>query len=430
MRRRPSSKLLIALFSLMLTSAACDSDETGSAGADRKDAGADTQVDDAALDAASSQDAVEDTAGEPDPGDATSEPDAAEPNDTSSEPDTGADTLEDATPSDDAGLDADPTDVAADTRDACGTGISQTCAFPASASTCAQGDWGASSFIDTFVLEDNGTCCFDLDGDGTKDSSLARLKPIVEQLTGFDFNEIIRVQIESGELNYLFTYSGWTNPVNDSQAQLDVVFGNSTSTWNEKITGNGAFQVDPSSLDDAGEPISQLAPADVCDSALRVRGGVAPLRVPIGTELIQVALQDVRISTDVIAPTDLSAGGRVALTNGELGGWISLTDIFEGLNGVANACGCLQKDVFVQQGTSWSCVANQADQSSCANDPGAPVFCQQFLSQPAICGLAASTIERYADLDKFPAGQPDNNNDALSVGATFSGKGAALSSPR
>jgi hypothetical protein len=420
MFRRTGSFFLIAL--LAFTLAACGGDdETGSNNANNGQT-QDTGVMDTGSneDTTSEQDAAEDTTDPSDAQDDTSSQDASDDDATAEDAteDTTADTMEDA---------ADTTDDDADTRGVCGTGNDQTCAYPSGSSTCDQGDWGAGSYISDFTLEDDGTCCFDLDGDGNVDSGLARLKSTIRTLTGFEFNEIIRAQIESGGLTYLFTYSDWTNPVNDPEANLDVIFGTSSSTWAQRQGGNGQFMVTSNSVDANGDPLSQLEPADVCASKISVDGGQAPLRVPIGSELIEVTLRDVRLEADVEPPTDLSAAGRVGLSNGELGGWITLADIFGGLNGVAQACDCLQKDVFVQDSSgAWSCASTNTDQNACATDPNTPTFCAEFLSRPAECGLAARVLVNNADYDGLPEGNPDGTNDSFTIGAKFTAAGAEL----
>lgn len=422
MLSRTKSCILAGLLALALCLSGCGSDETGGNNANNGQT-QDTGVQDAS-DTSGEQDTTEQEDGGEE--DATSDASDTEEQDTTTEDaadDTSAQDAADDATSEDA---TDTADEDVDTRGACGTGTDQSCAYPATSSTCDQGDWGAGSFINTFTLENDGDCCYDFDGDGNDDSGLARLKSIIKTLTGFEFNEIIRIQIESGGLTYLFTYSDWSNPVNDPDANLDVVFGTSTSTWTEKQNDNGVFTVTANSVDANGDPLSQLDTADVCSSHITVRGGQAPLRVPIGSELIEVTLNDVHLDADVVAPTDLSASGRVGLENGELGGWITLDDIFGGLNGVAQACDCLQKDVFVRESGSWTCVAEQADQDDCATDPNAPAFCQDFLSRPAECGLAATTLERNADFDGQPVGNPDGTLDSYTVGAKFTATGAEL----
>ncbi|MGM0557565.1 MAG: hypothetical protein ACQEVA_14365 [Myxococcota bacterium] len=420
MFRRTGNIFLIGLLALTLT--ACSGDEeTGGNNANNgggEDAGAMDASDDE--DAAGEQDAAEDTSDPSDTRDDTAAEDASDATTEDSVDDTSDDVSGDDAVDDDAGEDVD-------TRGACGTGSDQTCAFPAGSSTCDQGDWGAGSFVSTFTLEDDGDCCFDLDGDpdADLDSGLARLKSTIRLISGFEFNEIIRAQIASGGLTYLFTYSNWSNPTNDPESTLDVVFGNSSSTETQKQNGNGIFTVTADSVDANGEPLSQLAPADVCDGHMSIDGGQAPLRVPIGSELIEVTLRDVRLEADVVPPTDLSAGGKVGLANGELGGWITLADIFGGLNDVAQACDCLQKDVFIEDSSgTWTCESTADDETACAN---APAFCSDFLSNKAYCDLAATTLVNNADYDGLPEGNPDGTNDSYTIGAKFTAVGGEIS---
>lgn len=411
--------LLVALLSL----AACGEDDTGGNNANNgnngqgQDAGGQDVSDTTGGGDTSSDDASDDTTTEDDAQDDTSTQDTVED---TAEDATGEDAVDDAT-SDDA-MDTMQDDV--DTRGACGAGSDQTCAYPAGASTCSQGPWGAGSFISTFEIQEDGDCCYDFDNDGSNDSGIERLDTLLESAAGFTFNELIRIQIESGGLSYLVTYSDWSNPVNDPESQMDIVFGNSTSTFTEKQNGNGVFTVTAASLDANGDPISDLQPMDVCDSHVTVRGGSAPLKVPIGSNLVTLNLNDVRLDADVVAPTDLSAGGKVGLSNGELGGWVTVDEVFGALNTISQTCPCLQKDVFEKSGGAWSCTADSTDQSNCT---GAAQVCDEFVSEPAICGLAAQTISSQADYDALPEGNPDGSLDSFTVGAKFTATGAELS---
>lgn len=393
---------------------ACSDDGTG--GTETRDTGTISDASDIASDTES------DTGGDADSGDDVG-PEDVGPQDTGS----------DATDATDVADAADTTD-ATDTADS-GTGQVDAghsgCSFPADPDAgCdpeAYGDYGPASFLNEFVVKESGECCTDFDNDGATDSALGDLAGQIESILGVPFNDIIAFQIESGSLIYLFEYGYWSDSVSDPSVDFAMLFGQDTDAdFGPNLAGNGDFNIDPASLDANNDPKSTFASASVNNGRLVATGGTTPLVLPVGTDLIETVVEQVRVEADVLQGADLQAGGRVGLGNGEISGLVTLQELYGSLNAVARNCSCITSDpVFAETSTdTWECMSTQADQAACENDPNASQMCK-VLATPTGTESCFS-IEFFVNGSADISTDADAAKEALSLGATFEAVGAHI----
>jgi hypothetical protein len=385
-------------------SSTVDADDDGGPGT--SDVGPDTEPETGGTPDGGPADTGEDA---PDPGDVGDAGDG----DTGSAGDTGADATDTA--------DAGPVDAG-----------HSGCSYPPTDSTCPDGDYGPASFVSEFVIKRSGECCHDFDADNSDDSALGDLAANLETLLQVNFNDLIDAQIQNGLLVYLFEYAYWSDETDDPALEFSFLFGQDESPdFSDNLAGTGDFLVDPASLDSNGDPKSSFPQASVVGGRLSVANGTAPLVLPVGAELVEVVVENVRISADVTPGADLEAGGRVALTNGELSGTVSLDEMFGALNTVAEACSCISQSthpVFVEEvnnGTpNWVCTSTDQDNSSCQNDSSATQMCQTLADNESAfgCSYVAQVIDSQADLDL----DQDQHEDAYSLGAEFEAVGASI----
>jgi hypothetical protein len=413
--RRPLSITIVFFAALALLFAgpvACSDDGSGGGGGESQDTGITEDVSGGAEDT--------DT-----PDANTNTPDAGE--DTSSEPnDAGTDAADSS-----GGSDVADTGGGEDTGSA--TAGHSGCTHPAQDDAgCAAedfGDHGPGTFLNEFRIEGGGVCCRDFDGDQTVDSALGDLIGSISGILQInDFNEdIIAPQVASGDIVFLFEYAYWSDPVEDPALEFNLMFGQDTDAdFAPNMAGTGDFLINPTSLDSNGDPKSSFPSASVSNGHLRVPSGSAPLVLPVGTDLVETRVDDLRIDADVVGGTaDLHTSGRVELTDGEISGVVTLEQMFSSLNTVAASCGCFSTTaVFVESSPdSWTCEATQADKTACS---GVSSMCET-LSTPTgdgfvNCGSIANLISDAADVNL----DDDAPEEALSLGATFNGVGASI----
>ncbi len=408
MRTTPKLAALIAIFLVTAALAGCSNDQAG--GKHKTDAGLTPDASDVSPQADAGEDAPADAAAD------------TAPEDTGVAPDGGA--AMDASDVSDAGTDTADVGVDSGLADAGHSG----CTFPADPDAgcpvADQGLYGPASFISQFVVKKSGECCADLDGDGTLDSAVGDLAASMQSMMGVPFNDIIAAEIQHGMLIYLLEYAYWDDPANDGALQLDLVFGQDESPdFTDNLAGTGNFLIDSTTLDAQGHPLSDFDVASVTNGRLSVTGGNAPLVLPVGADLVEIGVQQLSLQADVDSSADLTSNGRVALSNGQLSGVITLDEMFSALNTVAQGCSCISSDpLFTEQSPdSYTCSPAASEKQACDSDPSASDMCKTLASKSG-CTTVAAVMTQSADLDL----NSDPGNDALSLGATFEAVGASI----
>ncbi len=398
---------LTVLIAMMLFSiSACSSDETGQTNNNQSDVSSQADAD------GTSTDLDGNTLIDADPGDVP----MGTGNDT--------DPTKDADPGQDTAPEPDAAEPDPDTYPAVEP---VACAFPSTEEGCATGDFGAATFLTEFKIVEDKSCCYDFNGNGKFDNFLGSLVGTMSSFSAFgDVNANIQTAINLGELVYMFEYSGLEHPEFDSDFKLTLFEGrDSDNDFAPNLLGAGDFEVLPHSYEVPGTPNWVFEKARVHNGELVATGGRLRIRFPGMLDEIVMILENVRVRAKVEqeaekAP-DLTAGGRVWLTQGELAGALNRDTLFSSLNDAAKGCECIQDvdAIYAYNSTkdSYKCAITSADAARCRT---ASAACQNLADQ-GVCGLLALQSNKV-DVDTDNDGKPD----AFSFGARFTGVGASI----
>lgn len=340
------------------------------------------------------------------------------------QPDTGGALDSGGTP--DVGPDPDTTtgepDVAPDVED-------YECFYPSADPNCAQGPFGPGSFITSLNIVSNRTCCFDYTGDGRNDNAIGVLLGQIQALPGMsDVNANIAFAINQGLLSYVFEFSNFANPFYDPSLNLRVLLGEDTDEFfADNLGGEGAFNVLPESFEEDGTtPKWAFDEARVNNGKLIASGGAIDLTFPGLIDEVAISLVDVHVRADVVDEAgkepDLTAGGRVWLSNGELAGVLLRDKLFESMNNAALGCDCIQDArplmySYNQDQDKYVCELTADDATRCNSASSA---CSD-LANRTICLFFAS-YSTNVDVDS----SGDGTNDGYSVGVRFESVGASI----
>lgn len=369
-------------------------------------------------------DAVSDT--QPDAGGTNNQPDAlpgtGDVGTDTTQPDTGGATDTGGAPDVAANPDAGPgeADVAPDVED-------YECFYPSNDPNCAQGPFGPGSFITDLTIVSNRTCCFDYTGNGQNDNAIGVLLGQLQVFTG-DVNANIAFAINQGLLSYVFEFSNFANPFYDPSLDLRVLLGEDTDDFfSNNLGGEGAFNVLPESFEaDGTTPKWAFDEARVNNGKLIASGGAIDLTFPGLIDGVAISLVDVHVRADVVDEAgkepDLTAGGRVWLSNGELAGVLLRDKLFESMNNAALNCDCIQDArplmySYNQDQDKYVCELTAADATRCSS---ASSECSN-LADRTICAFFAN-YSTNVDVDS----SGDGTNDGYSVGVRFQSVGASL----
>ena len=293
------------------------------------------------------------------------------------------------------------------------------CAFPTNDANCPQGPYGPASFMTSIIIPETATCCFDYNGDGVIDNKIGQLLATARNL-GFDVNNGVAQAIEAGELVNIFGFSNFGNAEYDPT--LDVVFLKGTDSdfdFAPNLLGLGDFYVLVESLNTQSQPKWTFGSARVRAGVLEAYDGEFDLDFPDLLDQVRIPVVQGRVKATVLPGAEFTAGGRVTLDEGELGGVVLRDEFFDSLNDASIACSCLSRAVYDRQPNGgYVCNSSASDANACA---GMSSGCQ-FLASSTYCGLLGTAISNAVDVDT----DGDNVPDSYSFGATFTGVGAKV----
>ncbi len=339
--------------------------------------------------------------------------------------DTKLDTDErDLGPETDAGTTDVSNDVIADVADMADVTVDpQACTFPTTDANCPQGPFGPGTFLTSVAIAEDNTCCFDFTGDNVLDNEIGEILGLLGGF-GINANQNIANAIQAGELVYLLEFLNWENEMNDPDFSINLYYGtDAVAPFDDNLLGMGDFLIDPISINQVTQkPKWGFQKASVTDGNLVASDGVLRLSFPGLLDAVRMEIVNANLTATVDPTADLSAGGRVALTNGELSGALLRTEFFASLNEAAALCACIGNPIFSPQGNgNYSCSLTNEQNASCS---ASPVQGCRFLGSRTNCTVLGNLGGR-ADVDTTG----DNSPDAFSFGARVEGKGAKIVEP-
>ncbi|MFU8804100.1 MAG: hypothetical protein ACNA8W_09855 [Bradymonadaceae bacterium] len=303
------------------------------------------------------------------------------------------------------------------------------CFYPSQDPECAQGPFGPGSFIEQLVIVNNRSCCYDYTGDGQNDNRIGTLLGQLQALPGMgNVNDNIAYVINQGLLSYVFEFSNFAHPLYDPSLDLKIVLGEDTDEFfADNLAGEGSFNVLPESFkEDGTTPKWEFEQARVQNGRLIASGGSIDLTFPGLLDDVAISLVDVhvraRVADEAGKEPDLTAGGRVWLTTGELAGILLRDKLFESMNNAAHSCECIQDArpvmySYDENQDKYNCELTDQDANRCSQ---AGAECAN-LGDKLICNFFAAYSENV-DVDS----SGDGTNDGYSVGVRFEAVGASL----
>lgn len=279
--------------------------------------------------------------------------------------------------------------------------------------------WGTASIIDTFaVASEEEPCCFDYNGDGAPDNALGGILGLLG-----DVNASIQEGIDSGSIVIALEHAGLTS---FDGGDFTVNFW--LASW-DGITaidpaGGNTIVIDPAAIDAGTQPQAYVPGAVLAGTDVTAGPGTIALSIDLLGAPISLTISGARISAQVnTAASSLENG--VALTDGKIGGYVKLEDLFTAVNAYAGTCTCLglpaQTDLITWDPATLtgSCATVSAvnleaceteGNSGCATLGG------------TMCGTLLNLAPGLADVDA----DKDGTEDSMSIGATFTAVGAKI----
>ena len=291
-------------------------------------------------------------------------------------------------------------------------------------------DFGDGTFIHTFTIPAvmSNPCCYDWGeisrdyialGTNEVDNALAMLAEAVADMD-FDLQALIDDAIMTGSFVALLEHRAL--PAADGDYNLVFFRGemDPVTSWTTASAGLGSFWVDALNfIDNTGEPTAKFGQATITAGQLEASDGTFDIAMPLtDNSVLVLPLQDVRISAD-IAP----GGNGVAMSGGELSGYVTVEDFFGSYNQVIDEmCSCLglSGDLFTEDQGEWSgdCVAGAAALCTLPEEEVCMTMGGTNLFNGEICAVVPFLMESMPDLDLD--GDP-TTFEALSAGLRFSG---------
>ncbi|MGM0559153.1 MAG: hypothetical protein ACQEVA_22400 [Myxococcota bacterium] len=275
-------------------------------------------------------------------------------------------------------------------------------------------------------------CCFDFDGDGENDNGLGGLLADFGSVLGLNLAEAnveLQTAIDEGSLIIVFEHQGLEDLTGD-EFEINFLLGELDGVASITTDGSATNPVliDPTSFDEGSYPQARIPDAELeSDGVVTAGPGNARLQLDLLGATIDLAIRQAQITTQVpdTPESDLADKG-VFLTEGKLGGFTTVADLFDALNTFTGNCECLgladgenlidydPNDPLNPETTS--CNEN-ADAGACE---GTDDTCFQIADN---CGLVVSVGPGLADLDT----DGDGAVDSISIGLEFTAAGADIS---
>lgn len=279
--------------------------------------------------------------------------------------------------------------------------------IPGTASPCCR-DWGAMS-------KDNVVA-----GSNKIDNALAGLASLLGPF-GIDVQDQLDYTVESGAFVGLVEHHD--HPVGDGTYNMAFFMGafEGITDFDRASGGLGTFTVLPESfVGGSGEPAVVFRRATVSGGHLTASGGHFEISLPLLDGVTLTApVDDVTIEADVD-----TTGGGIALTSGELSGYITQDSIFTAYNDLVNTqCACLglTGDIFTQgAGGDWSqhCVADAADLCLGFDEEICVAMGGTKLAEGGYCSTLFGFMPLLSDID---TDADPSKYEALSVGLRMQG---------
>lgn len=301
--------------------------------------------------------------------------------------------------------------------------VPQACTFPTTDANCPQGPYGPGTFLTSIVIAEDNSCCVDFTGDNVLDNEIGAILRLLGS-AGIDANQNIATAIQTGELVYLLEFLNWQNETNDPEFSINLYYGSDAMLpFDDNLLGMGSFLIDPISINIVTQkPKWGFPKASVSAGKLVASDGVLRLSFPGLLDAVRMEIVNANLTATVDPTANLSAGGGVVLTDGELSGALLRTEFFASLNEAAMLCQCIGETIFTPAANgNYDCSLTGVQADACQTSPESGC---RFLGNRTNCTVLGSLGSR-ADVDT----NGDNATDSFSFGARVQGTAAKIVVP-
>ncbi len=222
----------------------------------------------------------------------------------------------------------------------CAHVVIEDCLCPAGASACQswQGT-GVASWLSSLTVAAPSpapACCFDYTGDGVPDNRLGEVISNLASLTGHVPDLALYELVLTGDLTRLLTYDGLDSLAGDTVVGVTMHDGYSAADHDMRLGGEAWFS--------ALTSVAKTSPA-------LFSGAVDADGLEAGPAALTLPAVDLALGTTVLAPiAQARLAGAISLgdndagltiTDGRIGGVVSVTWLLDRLNDVLGGCDCL-----------------------------------------------------------------------------------------
>ena len=306
-------------------------------------------------------------------------------------------------------------------------------------------DWQPASVVNMLALiEDDGVCCYDYDGDGEQDNALGTLVSTLGAAAGgggdedlfAQANTAIQDNIDNGTIAVVLEHDGLTS-LDGGTFAVNFLLAEPDGFTKPDPTGNNTYKVNPASFEAGTYPLARSEGATL--EGGKVTAG--PGRIALALELLGIQLdlsvEAVYIEASADAANSALDGKGVALTGGKLAGLVKLQTVVDAVNKLGkDKCGCVAGldggDLIVVPGGNIQDLACKTglDGSACDSEDQFEGICKTLVENcnfvTIIPGLADIRSDRLGQTCSATAGA-DNPCDSISLAANFTAAGANIS---
>lgn len=279
-------------------------------------------------------------------------------------------------------------------------------------------------------------CCRDW-GTASKaagiDNALAAMNQFAK-LASLDLNAELASVIRSGSFVPVLDHRGVPTADGDYKLGFFLADWAPGTSYTKASTGVGEFYVYPESFrPGTGKPQVVFRSATKTGNKLHAEGGNFEVALVIQNVNLQLPVRDVTIDADLIVDTL-----GLAVSDGELSGYVVVDELFEAYNGLVTAsCACAadllgNQPLFSKSSGKWVGQCKPHDSTDTVTgvlevcDEPSEAVCENLIGDKiglgGACGLIGGAVGDLADLDI----DGDGTNEALSVGLRANGVPATI----
>ncbi len=276
-------------------------------------------------------------------------------------------------------------------------------------------EYGAAALVTAFELLDE-PCCTDFDDDGEADNALGEGFASIGKLGSL--NEELQDSLLNGSQTIVLELDGLDDMETDDELAVHVWNGQ----WDdfEEVRENEQHPVllERASIAQGVAPLFSFDAASVREGVLEASKGEIELQVTLNGVAIQPRVLDVTIQGE-LADGSADAAEGVALRDVEVGGRVTLADIYDQLNATARGCDCLDLEtpLIDDDPRADVGVCQQPDTSACEAEGR-----QVCVGLVEVCPVVDILATNMADVDA----DGDQVVESISLGAVFDAERAII----